>query len=103
MDKPLRWTRRALARLADIGKHISQDNPDAADAVVTRIAYAADSLSDFPNQGRLGRVEGTRELILADLPYIIVYRLRNQTIDILTVMHTARRWHRNFRTPPLSG
>jgi addiction module RelE/StbE family toxin len=96
MGRPLRWTRRALARLNYIGTYISQDNPAAAEAVVSRIADAADLLCDFPNQGRSGRVEGTRELVLADLPYIIVYRLRDQDIEILTVMHTSRRWPKDF-------
>jgi toxin ParE1/3/4 len=42
--------------------------------------------------GRPGRVMGTRELVIGNLPYIIPYRVRDGEIEILRVLHTARRW-----------
>jgi len=46
--------------------------------------------------GRVGRVKGTRELVLADIPYIIPYRVVGGEIEILTVMHAAQRWPRQL-------
>ncbi len=46
--------------------------------------------------GRPGRLEGTRELVLADIPYIIPYRITPSSIDILTVMHAAQEWPSNL-------
>ena len=45
--------------------------------------------------GRIGRARGTRELILGDLPYIIVYRVTKR-VEILAVVHMARQWPSKF-------
>ncbi|PWB83321.1 MAG: type II toxin-antitoxin system mRNA interferase toxin, RelE/StbE family [Methylocystaceae bacterium] len=88
----IRWTRRALRRLDQIGAYIAADSPAAAGRVVARIVSAADALAEQPAMGRQGRLPNTRELALADLPYIIPYRITSKNIEILTVMHSAQRW-----------
>lgn len=75
-EKHIRWTKRALRRLDEIGAHIQKDNPDAAARVVARIVSAVNMLADFPAWGRVGRINGTRELVLAGVPYIIPRRAR---------------------------
>lgn len=92
MSRTLRWTRRALRRLDEIGTHIAIDNPGAAMRVVARLVAAADALANHPALGRPGRLTGTRELVLADMPYIIPYRVTPTDIEILTVMHTSQAW-----------
>ncbi|GES47173.1 putative toxin Y4kP [Rhizobium dioscoreae] len=89
--KRIRWTLRALRRLDQIGEYIQKDDPDAAARVVARIVSAVDMLAEFPATGRAGRIKGTREVVLADIPYIIPYRV-GQDIEILTVMHAHQRW-----------
>lgn len=89
--KRIRWTLRALRRLDDIGAYIEQDNPDAAARVVARIVTAVDMLSELPATGRAGRIKGTREVVLADIPYIIPYRV-GRDIEIITVMHAHQKW-----------
>jgi plasmid stabilization system protein ParE len=42
--------------------------------------------------GRIGRISGTREAVLQDVPYIIAYRIADKEIAILTVMHTSQKW-----------
>ena len=86
------WTKRALRRLGQIGEQIEKDNPTAAASVVSRIASALDALAEHPNMDRPGRLKDTRELVLADIPYIIPYRVRRSDIEILTVMHDAQQW-----------
>jgi toxin ParE1/3/4 len=89
----LRWTRLAERDLDDIAQYIGQDSPAAAARVVLELIDQVDtSLSRHTGLGRPGRVIGTREFVIRDLPYIIPYRVRDNTIEILRVLHTARRW-----------
>ena len=75
---------------------ISQDNPQAAKRTVRRIRDAARLLSDQPNAGRPGRVHGTRELVIADTPFILPYRVVKNTVQILRVLHGVRKWPEQF-------
>lgn len=88
--KRVRWTLRALWRL-DESALFEQDNPDAAARVIARIVTAVDMLADLPASGRPDRINGTREVVLADIPYIIAYRV-GRDIEIITVMHAHQRW-----------
>lgn len=93
--KRIRWTLLALRRLDEIGAYIEKDNPDAAARVVARIVTAVDMLVELPASGRPGRIKGTREIVLADIPYIIPYRV-GRDIVIITVMHAHQRWPSQF-------
>lgn len=86
----LRWTRPALADLIEAQTYISQDNPQAAHDVAQRVWDAAKKLPDNPAIGRAGHVSGTREWVVGQTPYLIVYRLRDQTVEILRVWHGKR-------------
>ena len=61
------------------------------------VIEAVERLVDFPHRGRQGRREGTRELVISGLPYIVVYRVRDASIRILRVFHAAQNW------PPETG
>jgi toxin ParE1/3/4 len=50
------------------------------------------ALAQFPEQGRTGRKSGTRELALSGLPYLAVYRLNGDAIEILRILHGAQIW-----------
>jgi toxin ParE1/3/4 len=76
--------------------YIAQDRPDAAMSMVKRIQAAVSKLAPQPALGRPGRVTGTRELVVAGTPYIIPYRVRENTVEILRVFHGARRWPESF-------
>jgi toxin ParE1/3/4 len=89
----LRWTRLAEGDLEAIAEYIGQDSPAAAVRVVLELIDQAEKLlSRHTAAGRPGRVIGTRELVIQGLPYIIPYRVHDNTIEILRVLHTARRW-----------
>ncbi len=88
----LRWTRRAIRRLDQIGAYIAKDNPDAAAQIVTRIVSAVDNLASYPSMGRPGRIKGTREYAFADISYVIAYRLQSGVVEIITVIHGAQKW-----------
>ena len=87
-----RWTRPALADLEGIGDFVAHDNPNAADRIVMRIVEAVEILRDHPHLGRAGRIAGTRELVIPETPYIVPYRVVDDEVQILAVLHAARRW-----------
>ena len=82
--------------LEDIAGYISEDNPDAARRIVSRLWMAVRTLAEQPEIGRPGRVHGTRELVVADTPFIVPYRLVGSEIQILRVLHGARDWPKSF-------
>jgi plasmid stabilization system protein ParE len=57
----------------------------AAQAVAQRVWVAAKRLSDNPEIGRKGHVQGTREWLVGQTPYLIVYRVKNDVVEILRV------------------
>lgn len=79
-------------RLEAISDHVSANNPRAAARLIERIGMVTSLLAEHPSIGREGRVKGTRELVAPGVPYIIAYRIRPDEVQILTVMHAARRW-----------
>jgi toxin ParE1/3/4 len=92
----VRWLRTALANLEAEAEYIAEDNPAAAGRVVQKILRAVDLLKQNPAMGRAGRVTGTRELVVAETPYIIPYRVRGDAVEILRVFHAARKWPGKF-------
>ena len=88
----VRWLRKALANLDDAADYIAQDNPGAARVMVEEAFRLTDLLADNPSMGRLGRVPGTRELVMPRHPYIIPYRIRSGCVEVLRFFHAARRW-----------
>lgn len=88
----IRWTRQAIADVDHIYDFIAADNAAAARAIGDRIDRAINSLVAHPRMGRAGRVAGSRELIVSGTPYIVAYRLRGRAVELLGVIHAARRW-----------
>ena len=89
----LRWTRLAERDLDEIAQYVGQDSPAAAARVVLELIDQAETLlPQYPAIGRPGRVLGTRELVVGQLPYIIAYRVRDRDLEILRVLHTSRAW-----------
>jgi toxin ParE1/3/4 len=99
MTRVIRWTVRAVRRLDMVGAHIARDDPQAAARIVARLVSAVELLADQPAIGRVGRIEGTRELVFADIPYVVAYRVGPTAVEILTVMHTAQKWHESLCGP----
>ena len=92
----VRWTEPAAAALGKIQDYIADENPRAAFQVVQRIRIAVSQLEAHPTIGRTGRVRGTYELVIHDLPYIVPYRIKKEEVQILSVYHTSRKWPEAF-------
>ncbi len=84
----LRWTRKALENLDQIGSYIAQSNPARASSFVGEIKEKIELLVLFPALGRPGRVPGTRELIVHE-NYVVPYRVKGDAVQIIRVQHVA--------------
>ena len=88
----IRWSPAAADDFSRIIEFIRRDSPQAAQRVAQAIYDSADSLSLFPYKGRTGRVEGTRERPLPSLPFIVVYRIAKDGLEIANVLHGAQKY-----------
>jgi len=88
----LEWSRLAQADRDAIFDYIEADSPQAAITVDDRIRVQVESLVRFPESGRPGRIEGTRELVIDRTPYIAAYRVAGDAVQILRVLHGAQQW-----------
>lgn len=90
----IRWSPEAADDLESIVDYIRLDSLDEALRVGQEIYDRSSVLRSFPYSGRVGRVEGTRELPLTPLPFIVVYRVleRAEAVEIVNVIHGAQRW-----------
>jgi toxin ParE1/3/4 len=88
----IRWQDDAISDLIQVRRFIAMDNPSAAVRVANRIRSAVPELARQPGMGRPGRVPGTRERVLVDIPYIIAYRVEEDSVVVLRVLHTSRKW-----------
>ncbi|MFZ0802742.1 MAG: type II toxin-antitoxin system RelE/ParE family toxin [Terriglobales bacterium] len=89
----IRWTEPAARDLTQIADYLEKHGSGAtARRVALSINKRIGGLTRFPEQGRTGRKSGTRELVLTDLPYLVVYRLGGDSIEILRILHGAQMW-----------
>lgn len=88
----LLWSPEAVDDRAGIFDWFLTENPTSALSTDTAIARHTRRLRRFPHLGRQGRVEGTRELPLPRTPFIVVYRVQEEDIIVLRILHGARRW-----------
>ena len=87
----LEWKATAIADLLAIIDYISDDNPDAAQALKDEIEAKTSRLPEHPQMYRVGRIDGTREMVVRP-NYIVVYADNIDTITILRVLHAAQQW-----------
>jgi toxin ParE1/3/4 len=92
----LRWTLPAVDHLREIFEYMAADNPGAAVRTVERIRNAIRQTARMPNAGRLGRVGGTREVVVLGTGYLVAYRVLDDAIHVLAVLHGARKWPESF-------
>ena len=89
----IRWSIPAAEDLERICAWIERDNAEAARGVAQTIYDGCAQLKDFPNMGRAShRLSGWRELMFPPLPYIVVYRVKQDAIEISRIFHGAQNW-----------
>jgi toxin ParE1/3/4 len=88
----IRWTEPAARDLTGVCDYAQEHHgPEAARKLALRIYEAVGSLPQFPYLGRLGRKPGTRELVLSGSPFLVVYRLRKDVVEIARILHGAQK------------
>ena len=90
------WTTQATVTLYEILDYIAADSPSAAITVSRAIREQAGQLAEFPQIGRVGRVRGSRELVVSGTPYVLAYRVEAEAVVIVRILHGAQRWPRKL-------
>jgi toxin ParE1/3/4 len=91
------WTKRASTHLRAAYEYWrNEKSEDAADLMLGRIFSTVELLENHPELGRPGRIAGSRELALHPLPFLLAYRVRRSKIEIVALLHGARKWPERF-------
>jgi toxin ParE1/3/4 len=90
----LRWTAAAADDLEHITDYLFEKTPENAEKPIRRIFDAPSVLKTFPNRGRSGKKDGTRELVIPDLPYVVVYQVTGDVLYVVRILHGAQDWPR---------
>jgi toxin ParE1/3/4 len=86
----IRWTPAAAADLQNISDYLKEHHPHYRQATMRKLYETVRSLKQLPHRGRPGSEEDTREILFAPLPYVAVYRVNEQTIEVLRIYHAAQ-------------
>jgi toxin ParE1/3/4 len=86
------WLENARAARTAAIEYIAQDSVTAALSQLDEIEQQTTRLADYSKLGRIGRIKGTRELVINRTPFIAVYRIDGDVIHILRFLHGAQRW-----------
>jgi toxin ParE1/3/4 len=92
----VRWTMPAANQLQNIFEYIAVENKAAAYRTVRRCREAILITARMPYSGRIGRTEGTREITVSGTSYLVAYRIVENMIHVLAVMHGAQKWPESF-------
>jgi len=88
----IRWTVPAADDLQNIKNYLQQNYPQFARQTVRAIYQRIRSLKISPDRGRPGHLSGTRELAITPLPYVVVYAVKAEAVEILHIYHGAQDW-----------
>jgi toxin ParE1/3/4 len=88
----IRWTEPAVRDLTNICDYIEQHATPATSRRVAQLVFrSVGSLEKFPHRGRAGRKVDTRELVISNLPYVVIYRIRD-AVEVIRILHGAQDW-----------
>jgi addiction module RelE/StbE family toxin len=88
----LRYTEQARKDMDSLYQYVAREDPNAAQGVVERMAAMIEHLPQHPALGLRGRLPEVLELVIPNLPFVVVYELSKKTIDVLAIIHKSRRW-----------
>lgn len=89
----VQWTDEAESDLENIlTYYLDEAGERIARAVYDRLREQIGTLRYFPERCRIGRVAGTKEYVLSRLPYVAIVQIEDQTVYILNVIHTAKKF-----------
>lgn len=88
----VQWLQEASNMRYEQLNYIAQENPIAAIRLDEEIETQTESLALNPKIGREGRVAGTLELVIARTPFLAVYRIVSNRIQITNLLHQSQEW-----------
>jgi len=86
------WSRTAVEDLKHLRDYIAQHDPKAAARVAKAILESVENLGDYPAIGRPGRLPHTREIVVPNTPFVVVYTVAERRVEVIAVIHGARKW-----------
>ncbi|MGA3263945.1 MAG: type II toxin-antitoxin system RelE/ParE family toxin [Terracidiphilus sp.] len=90
------WSAASVRRLKEAVEYIQAESAARAVTIRRRILETVWRVGQMPYSGRIGRVEGTREAVVSRSPYIVVYQISAQSVEIVGIWHAARLWPESF-------
>jgi len=90
------WSSAAVRQLQEAVEYIQPESTGGAITTRRRILETALRVGQIPYSGRVGHIDGTREAVVPRSPYILVYQLSSQSVEILGIWHAARQWPDSF-------
>jgi len=86
------WSTAAHRDIHRLAEYLSERSPSGAARMVRAIYARTDRMGREPLLGRIGRQEGARERVVPGTPYVIVCRLREDSLQIVRILHGAQQW-----------
>jgi len=86
------WKEEAKESLQRNIEYYAAEDPKTAYRVMDEVITRSLALLDHQKMGRPGRVKNTRELVVNNTPFILVYAIKEQYIEIINVLHGAQQW-----------
>jgi toxin ParE1/3/4 len=86
----IRWTLAAAADLKSISEYLKEHHPHYRDQTMRKLYGTIHELKQWPGRGRPGREDGTREILFPPTPYVAVYRVKEQAVEVMRIYHAAQ-------------
>jgi plasmid stabilization system protein ParE len=91
MAQKIRWSPRAVSNFEEICNYIAKDSNHYASLFANRVTAIIKNIPQFPKAGRVVPEygdENIREKIYEN--YRIVYRIKEDIVEIVTICHAAK-------------
>ena len=88
----VQYTRLAISDLTSAYNYIASDSLENARLIIARIEKSIETLVLYPLLGRKGRVADTREFVVVNTPFVVIYRVKGDILHILSILHTSKKY-----------
>lgn len=87
------WTKKSQQALNVIYEYISAENEILAKEITACIINTVKiKIYNYKHIGKAGRILGTREFVLSQYPYIIIYAVKNNSLYVVNILHTSMKY-----------
>lgn len=89
---PVLWTIPARRDIDRIAATLAEIDPAVAHATIIAIRASSWRLREFPLSAPASGQAGLRKLSVIGAPYLLLYRVRDESVQILRVRHAREDW-----------